>query len=178
MKRWIVLLLALAFLLSASGCKQAAPAPQRPVTFYYPAAETVYDGKSPVIHPEIRDGAGYEENMEGLLNIYLKGPSSEDLRSPFPRGVYVSRLYVTTTMATLELNSEFARLTGIDLTMACVCIASTVFELTGLDRVQILATDAQLDGLTSITLDRDDIYFIDPPQPTEEATQTTAAFQP
>ena len=175
MKHWISLLLGLAFLLSAFGCTQTSPAPKLPVTFYYPAVETVYDGKAPVIHPEIRDGSGYEDNMEGLLNIYLKGPSSENLRSPFPRGVTVSRLTVTTAMVTLELNSEFARLSGIDLTMACVCIASTLFDLAPLERVQILAADSMLDGQTSITLDRNDILLLDTPQPTEETTQTTAA---
>ena len=175
MKRWISLLLALVFLLSAFGCTQTSPAPKQPVTFYYPAVETVYDGKAPVIHPEIRDGSGYEDNMEGLLNLYLKGPSSEDLRSPFPRQVTVSRFAVTPNIATLVLSSEFAQLGGIDLTMACVCIANTVFELTGLDRIQISSADSQLDGQASITLERDDIYWMDVPQPTEEPTQTTAA---
>lgn len=175
MKRWTSLILILVLLSSALGCARNDPAPKVPVTFYYPAEDTVYDGKTSVIHPEIRDGAGYEDNMEGLLNLYLKGPSSEELRSPFPRRVTVSRFAVTPNIATLVLSSEFAQLGGIDLTMACVCIANTVFELTGLDRIQISSADSQLDGQASITLERDDIYWMDVPQPTEETTQTTAA---
>lgn len=175
MKRWTSLLLILLLLVSTLGCAHTTPAPAVPVTFYYPAEETVYDGKTTVIHKEIREGAGYAEDLEGLLNLYLKGPSSESLRSPFPRRVTVSRFTATTNMAILELSSEFAMLSGIDLTLACACIANTLFDLAQLDRVQILVTDSMLDGQTSITLDRDDIYFSDAPPATEEAAQSTTA---
>lgn len=176
MKRWISLLLILVLLSSALGCVQSAPSPKVPVTFYYPAEKTVYDGKTAVIHKEVRDGAGYEDDMEGLLNVYLKGPSSEALRSPFPRLVTVTRFASTANMAVVELSAGFAQLSGIDLTVACVCIANTLFDLTQLDRVQIIATDSQLDGQASIALDRDDFYFADVPLATEatsEATETS-----
>lgn len=174
MKQRISLLLILVTLLAAVGCARNTPAPTVPVTFYYPAYETVYDGKTSVIHPEIRDGAGYEDDIAGLLNLYLKGPVSESLRSPFPKQVTVIRYGATSNIATLALSEAFAQLGGIDLTIACACIANTVFDLAQVDRVQILVADAQLNGQTSITFDRDDLYFSDISQPVGETEETTA----
>ena len=173
MKRWISLLLISAFLLTVFGCAQQTTPPEMPVTFYYPAADTVYDGKSTVLHSEIRDGAEYESNIAGLLNLYLKGPVSESLRSPFTQRVTVTRYAVTSNMINLELSSEFAQLSGVNLTLACACIANTLFDLTELERIQIFATDSQLDGQTSITLDRNDILYTDIPVATDEVSEST-----
>ena len=173
MKRQTIFVLILVLLLFIAGCTPNAAPPKNPVTFYYPAQDTVYDGKTPVIHPEIRDGASYEEDIAGLLALYLKGPSSETHRSPFPRGVTLTRFYTTSNTASMELSSEFAQLSGIDLTLACACIANTLFDLTGMDRIQIFVTDSQLDGQTSITLNRDDFYFTDAPLATEASSETT-----
>ena len=60
MKRMTSILLILALLPALVGCSPKAEPPQSPVTFYYPADDTIYDGKTTVIHQEIRDAAGYE----------------------------------------------------------------------------------------------------------------------
>ena len=170
MKQWISLLLIAVFLLAATGCVRQTTPPELPVTFYYLAADTVYDGESTVLHKEIRDAAEYESDLVGLMDLYLKGPVSETFRSPFPRGVTVTRYAATANMINLELSSEFAQLSGINLTLACACLANTLFDLTELERVQILVTDAQLDGQTSITLDRDDILYWDDSSRADETT--------
>ena len=175
MKRWTILLLILVFLVTAAGCAQKAPDTATPVTFYYPADKTVYDGLTSMLHPEIREGAGYEDDIAGLMNLYLKGPRLEELRSPFPRQITVHKYSSTSNTATLELSSEFAQLSGIDLTVACACIANTLFDLTQVDRVQIFANDAQLDGQTSITLERDDFLYADIPVATNDTAGTTTA---
>ncbi len=173
MKRWTSLILILAVLSALFGCSGQTAPPQNPVAFYYPAEDTVYDGKTTVLHKEIRDGAGYEEDIEGLLALYLKGPSSESLRSPFPRRVTVAKFSTTSNTITLEMSSEFAQLSGIDLTLACACLANPLFDLTQLERIQFFATDAQLDGQPSITLDRNDILYFDTPSPIKETAEPT-----
>ena len=87
------------------------------------------------------------------------------LRSPFPAHLRVTRYATTGSTAILTLSTELSYLNGIDLTLACVCIANTLFDLTELSRVQIFAADAQLEGQSSITLERDDVYLIDTPAP-------------
>ena len=175
MKRLTILTLCLCVLISAVGCARNEAPPKSPVSFYYPLAETVYDGSSPVIQPEAREGAGFEDDTEGLLNLYLQGPTTDTLRSPFPSGVTVSRYTTTANTAILELNSEFAGLSGIGLTLACVSVAYTLFDLTGLDRVQLSVADAQLDGQDFVTFVRDTIYFTDATDPTGNTSEATAS---
>ena len=175
MKRWTILLLTFLFLLTVAGCSRNVAPPKTPVTFYYPAAQTTYDGRTPILHQQIREGAGYTEDMAKLLNLYFSGPADETLRSPFPAHVTVTRFSTTSNTVSLELSSEFAQLGGIDLTLACACIANTVFDLTQLDRVQIFAADSLLDGQASITIDRNDLCFVDIPVPTEVPTDTSTA---
>ena len=174
MKRFTSFLLIFSILFCFWGCTKVTPAPTKPVRFYYPAADVIYDGKTPLIQAEVRESAGYENDVTGLLNLYLHGPTSEALRSPFPGRVTVSRYSSTANTAVLELSAEFSHLVGIDLTVACACIAYTLFDLTQLDRVQICATDVQLDGQSSITLERDDIYFVDTQDITETSSDATA----
>lgn len=174
MKRWITIILLITFLFSATGCGRKTSLPKQPVTFYYPAADFTYNGKTEVIHSEVRDCSGYRDNMVDLLNIYLQGPVSETLRSPFPRQVTVSRYSTTANTAIVELSSDFAGLSGIDLTLACACIASTLFDFTQLTRVQISATDAQLDGQDSILLEPNDLYMVDTPDPATNQPENTA----
>ena len=163
MKRLLTLCCVLALLCTSMGCSTKTKPPKKPVTFYYLTQDTICDGKTEIIQPEERESAGYESNMEALLNIYLQGPRSISLRSPFPAHLTVTRYATTGSTAILTLSTELSYLSGIDLTLACVCIANTLFDLTELSRVQIFAADAQLEGQSSITLERDDVYWIDTP---------------
>lgn len=175
MRRWTTLCLILAVLVAATGCSHQAAPPKLPVTFYYPASDVIYDGKTGIIHSEIRESSGYEGQIEELLDLYFQGPVSSSLRSPFPRHVTVSRYATTANTAILELSSEFAQLGGIDLTLACACIANTLFDLTQLERVHIIAMDSLLDGQASIDLNRDDIFYVDIPSPAQNPSDATAS---
>ena len=174
MKHFVSILLAFSLVFCLLGCAKDAP-PRKPVNFYYPATETVYDGEAEILHPEVRESANFDEDITGLLNLYLQGPVSESLRSPFPDRVTVTRYAATSNTAILVLSNEFAQLVGIDLTLACACISRTLLDLTGLDRVQIYATDALLDGQASLTLERDDIHYMDTPDPSTAGSDTTTS---
>lgn len=173
MKRWFACLMTAALLLSLLGCAKDAPPPQKPVNFYYPATDTVYDGKTEILHAEVRESANFDGDIPELLNLYLQGPVSESLRSPFPRQITVTRYASTANTAIVELSNEFSHLVGIDLTVACACIARTLFDLTDLDRVQLSATDAQLEGQAYLSWERDDIHYMDTPDPTAESSEST-----
>ena len=174
MKQRISIILIISLLLCLYGCAKDASPAEIPVNFYYLAKDISYNGKSEILLPEEREGVGYEADIEGLLNQYLKGPVSDTLRSPFPAHVRVTRYATTANMAILELSTEFAQLTGIDLTVACSCLNRTLFDLTQLERVMISVTDAQLDGQASITFDLNDIYFVDTPSSDETPDATVS----
>ena len=177
MKHRISIILIVSILLCLCSCANDTRPAKVPVNFYYLAKDVSYNGKSEILLPEEREGAGHEADIEGLLNQYLKGPVSDTLRSPFPAHVSVNRYATTANMVVLELSSEFAQLTGIDLTIACSCITRTLFDLTQLERVMISVTDAQLDGQASITFDLNDIYFVDAPS-SDKTPDTTVSSAP
>ena len=155
MKQRISIILIISLLLCLYGCAKDASPAKIPVNFYYLAKDISYNGKSEILQ-------------------YLKGPVSDTLRSPFPAHVRVTRYATTANMAILELSTEFAQLTGIDLTVACSCLNRTLFDLTQLERVMISVTDAQLDGQASITFDLNDIYFVDTPSSDETPDATVS----
>lgn len=174
MKRSLILLLVIALTILSVGCDRTPAPPKQPVTFYYPVSNPVYDGKTGLIHSEVRDSTGLNDNMTELINLYLRGPLSETLRSPFPENVTVTRYSTTANTVILELSSEFANLSGIDLTLACACMAHTLLDMTGLERFQISAADSMLDGMSTITMERNDLYMTDTPNLETNNSKSTA----
>ena len=80
MKRILPFLLALSLL-----CACAKPAPQENPTyaFYYPQKQITYCSETGVLASEARSfPVGLE--FKKILNLYLEGPVSESLRTPFP----------------------------------------------------------------------------------------------
>ena len=167
MKRVTSLALILA-LLFCSACGIRKQPLQKPVNFYYCTAEVAYDGLTGIMATEQRESVHFENDMTALLNAYLQGPTEEELVSPFPSDVTVVNCYTSGSTVLVVLSSEFAQLTGIDLTVACACLSSTVFELIEQDRIQISAFESQLVGQTVLTVDRNTMFMVDIPT---DATQ-------
>ena len=63
--------------------------------------------------------------------------------------------------ALVILNDATARLTGLDLTIACACLTATVCDMTGVQMVTIKAETQLLDGNKSITMQRDHLLLLD-----------------
>lgn len=158
MKR--VIALALAAMLCLSACSSRQP-PKKPVHFFYPVAdiyaaeysEGPYGHSSPVIRSELAESEGHEEDYIYLLNLYFRGPWSTGLHSPFPKNLTVVDFRTSANTAIVVLSQEFAVLSGINLTLAAVCTAKTVQDLTGCSRLQLSAADSFLDGSSYIFID-------------------------
>lgn len=169
MKQIICLFLVAVLAFSAVGCAVAKPKLHQPVQFYYAVSNIAYDGSS-ILASEVRESADYENQIVSLLNAYLKGPESTNLRSPFPTGLSVTDYSVIESTALLSLSSGLSELSGIELTVACACIATTVFGIDEtVNRIEISASGAQLDGKNAITMERDNILFHDTPEETTPA---------
>jgi len=161
MKRVICILLILAWILCLAGCAAEKEELQDPVRFYYPKTKATYGSIDGVIAWEERESAGHTEDYVYLVELYLKGPESEGLSRTFPKNVTIRDLHIVGDTAQVILNDYAARLTGLDLTIACVCLAATVTDLIGVQSVTIQAETALLDGNPSITMDRDKILLLD-----------------
>lgn len=164
MKRYFSLIIVLSLLFCMCACGETNTDIQAPVHFYY---HTIVndtdisnsDGFDSTIAAEIREGADY--TADELLALYVSGPQSTGLFNPFPDDLTIISTELQGSRLCITLSTEFSQLGGIDLTLACSCLASTAFELYGCSSVEIIANRAQLDGKTSIIVDKEDIILID-----------------
>jgi len=164
MKRMIVLICVLVLIAVLCGCTKNNTDIKAPVNFFYANKEIVYNTESSVLSAEVREYAGLEENTIGLFDLYLRGPSSENLYSPFPVGSSVVNTIQSGKNLHIILNDSFATLKGLDLTIACACLSMTAMELTGCDVVEISSENALLDENQSITITRESLQLIDDTQ--------------
>ena len=159
MKKWICCLLTALFVVSFSGCQKEAPAQEGPA-FYYCATDVSFSMGSKTILPECRSDA-QSGTLESLLSLYLDGPTSEQLRSPFPNGLRVTDAYAENETLYIQLNDTFADLTGLELTMACSCLCLTGLAISDANTVVISAENSLLDGQKSITMNVDTLLLLD-----------------
>ena len=158
MKRWICfVLLAVLFL---SGC-EAEVEYEAPVNFYFVKAEVTYFTADGVIGTEVREAGDRRQDYEYLLKQYLIGPESSEVKRVFPKNVELVRLELNDDSAVVVLNDAVARLTSLDLTIACACLTATVCDMTGVHTVTIRAETQMLDGNKSITMNRNHILLLD-----------------
>lgn len=159
MRKYILPVLLLSLLLSMFGCGQHNEEIQEPVNFYYLADFTASDEFDRVIVEEVTESSGVPDDV--LLANYLTGPKTEGMTNPFPQGLSVVYLRKHAPDIVLILSSELLELSGLDLTLACACLASTVFELYDCQSLEIIVNGHLIEGKTSIVISRDDLVLYD-----------------
>lgn len=150
-----------ALLLCFAGCAAQQQLPQQPVNFYYRQNPDSIRYDAPIVLPERREAAGYADSLSALLALYLRGPISETLTSPFPPGTRLLSVKSEDALVTLQLNTGFADLHGMDLTLACACLTMTCLDLTDAQQVRISVPEALLDGAKSVTMDRSALLLLE-----------------
>jgi hypothetical protein len=138
----------------------------KPVQFYYRNADISFESSSTVILSETIDCEGLESHVQ-CLQLYLQGPSSDRLVSPFPDGLQLRSVHMEGQDLIVVMSEELAQLSGLELMIACGCIASTCMELTGAQRIVIRAENERLDGKYEIILDKDSLLLLDTSLPKE-----------
>lgn len=159
MKRILCFLLTLTLLTCLAAC--GADGPEDPGNFYYLRTEAQYEGTDGIIAPEERELNGLRGDIGPLLEAYLQGPADKDLESPFPRDTVLLDWQMIRGSLHLNLNDTFAQLSGIDLSLACACLARTCLELTDATTIRIRANGAMLNGSTYVILSNDNLFLAD-----------------
>lgn len=161
MRRMICLLFTITLLFSLCACSDEDTNMQVPAKFYYCSRTISYDSETGVIDSEVREIKALANDITSILNLYLEGPRSDQLTSPFPDGSCVERLNQNGTEVTLLMSKPFTQLTGLDLTLAFACLSKTVFSLTDAQTLTIRGGNINLDGNSHITLTRDSLLLLD-----------------
>ena len=160
MKRMIAIVLLFALSLTAAGCKKDTPEFVNPVQVYYRRFDDIYGTEPGVICAITIEGTDRLSDPISLLNDYLS--DSDPIGAiPFPKDTKLQKLTISGDTAVAELSASFARLEGMDLTIACACITMTIMELTGVESVAIRCADRKLNGAVQIVMSRDSLILLD-----------------
>ena len=150
MKRILPFVFALLFALCCVGCESGDLEYNTPATFYYCTGERNYASNSSVIDSEERTINCAPNDYKAIMRCYLEGPDHRDMYSPFPKDISVTELIVEEETTYITFSTNLSYLTGVDLTLACICIANTCFDLTHTQNVDISAEQALLDNAPSV----------------------------
>ena len=156
MKRVIRFLLCLMLMIPLCGCGNQEDA----IEFYYIRADILNGVPDGVIACETREAPGHEDDLDYLLNLYLEGPLTQSLVSPYPKGTVLQSFSYSDATLYVTLSEEFAKLEGMDHTIAAACMAYTGFQLTSAEKVVIKCSSPEY-GNRSITLSREDLVLFD-----------------
>lgn len=162
MKRWFIMVFSLLLLLSVCGCHYNEQGDIRePVEFFYPRVSDsfLYGASDGVIAGEIREASGRVGDLNYLLTMYLRGPQSSGLRSPFPAGCKLSAISWEGSILWVSLSSEFAALENLELTLACASLAKTCFSISSAAAVRLMAESET--QTVSMTVSPDDLWLAD-----------------
>ncbi len=145
MKRMIYILLSILLMTNLYGCAGQNKHADTPVTFYYchNTALSSYTPEDGLLAGETRDSAAYRDNLAGLIELYLQGPVSQALENPFSPGLHVLGLTQAENILDITLDGQPAQHSGYDTTVACACLANTLFGLTDAVAVQVSVQDSE-----------------------------------
>ena len=159
MKRWICLLLILALL---SGCAASGGGGKdSDVCFYYRSTDGDYFSGLGAMGSERRALGEERKNVDALVELYLGGPVAPELANPFPKDVRLIRTETASQEITLVFDDSLAALSGIDLRLACACIARTLWEYGGYETVTVMAESLELDGEQAIVIRPEELVLED-----------------
>jgi len=136
MKRFLVFLIALSVLLALGACREES---DEGYVFYYlhNGDVTIRPPADSSLVPEIRDTASTNPEIAYLLRLYLEGPVTENLVSPFPDGTILISVSQEGSTLSMVLSEEYSTLSDIHLTLAGACLSSTCFALSDAEEVAV-----------------------------------------
>lgn len=160
MKYLKVIVLILCALTVFSGCALGPQSQQQTANFYYLCKEPVYGTEDGYIRAEPRETEGMLSEQE-ILSIYLTGPISEDLVSPFPEGSTILQYENNGSIIDVTVSPHFRELKGIQLVAAGGCLAKTAMALTDCDTV-ILSVKGGFENMSGpLTFHKNNMIFSD-----------------
>lgn len=148
------LLVALVFLCLFNTCGCAHNISDK-TSFYYCSADYQFGKDASVIQSEVRDISGHEGELSYLISLYLAGPSSKKLESPFPKNIKLISADLENKHLNIELSYWGKQFSEADFVLACACMTLSTMEFADAEQVTIIS------GEKSITMERADLLLYD-----------------
>jgi len=148
MKKCITWMLVLLLCVLCACGHADTPAPDemiQPIRLYYcPADDESFDLQYGGLDWELYDLG--EERLSSLevLELYLAGPYSASLRSPFPKELRLNDVTLVDGLLVIDADEAVRSLNGIDRTLAAAALVQTMTQFSGIDAVQILCNGSEL----------------------------------
>ena len=163
-RRGILLALVLALLAGLGvSCRQnREPAQTEYVLYFLNGGDVLQSG---ALQPEAYPFAGEgEPKPEELIRALLKGPRSEQLKSPFPKGVSFQWCRWDENREghiRVGLSEQYGGLTDIDLTLADYSIVLTLGQLENVKSVEIVASGQKVNSRSHQVLTVEEAVLLD-----------------
>ena len=161
-KRAAAAVLAAVLLLGLTACGQQSGGQTGSLRLYYPAALSARDkstgGADAITSAQVSwkrvtgDDRGRQQQAQYIMELLLGGCKVSGFTSPVPVGTTVRSCTVTGGTVSVDLSSEYDKLTGIDRTIADYCITLSLLQLTGIYAVRLTVMGASPAGRA------DDVY--------------------
>lgn len=161
MKRIAAWLLLLALCLLQAGCGNLET-PIQPFRFYYLNTDSNLSSDESMIGYETRDlGSKHYSNVE-LFHLYMKGPISKNLSSPFSKDEKLVGVYRVGNTLEVQLSEELGGPSELKSALIFACMTKTALELDGIRKVHIQISGVNETKLYDVTLTQGDLLLYDP----------------
>lgn len=159
--KYLIHIITILFVVSLCGCAPKNSYTRSVVYFYYKTQPVEYMSENGVISVEERTITTPPTDYFTLLEQYLNGARSSTCVSPFPAGTTIKDFSINGSVAAIQLSPHLTILTGSDLTVACVCLAKTIFDMADVQAVQISAQNSLINNEPYLTIERNDFVLTD-----------------
>ena len=136
MKRGISFFLIFALLLSGCGSGGGNSSESVSLNFYYCVEDIDQLTSAVAVEAEGRNVQVF--TLTQLMDLYLRGPTSDHLRSPFPDGTEMVSLAEGEDGLEVTMSGAFFTLQGIELSVASYCIGKTICDYLGTEQVIVV----------------------------------------
>ena len=141
-------------MLLLSGCSITGERIKDPVTFYYVRGDYRKNMESVIVSEE-REAAGHKDDLPYLLALYSMGPSTDGLKSPFPKNTRIIPTEHTAAGIVLSLSEIPDSMTDAEFTLAGACLALTCMELTEAPQITVVS------GERNVTINADNLIMLE-----------------
>ena len=147
-KKILITVLLVLTTMMLAGCAQETSKEESGYQLYYATRTETARGGDAIGEFPIKlsdmEQADTQSLAQRLLEALLLPPEDPLLISPFPSGTQLQEVTVSGRRACVNFNAPYARLSGVDLSLADYCVTLTLTQLEGINAVTITANGREL----------------------------------